>query len=59
MLDQLADEVTERFRRGRKPRVGDYIRRYPQFADELERIFIAITSLHDSRDDDAGDIHQW
>ncbi len=53
-LDALADEITDQFRGGGKPRVRDYIRRYPQFANELEKIFTVIASLQASRADGPG-----
>ncbi len=52
ILDALADEITDQFRGGERPRLHDYLRRYPQFATELERIFIAIATLHASCTDD-------
>ena len=44
-LDRLADEFAERFRRGERPSVKEYIDRYPHLADEILSLFPAMADL--------------
>src|ERR1700719_4491417 len=44
-LDRLADEFAERFRRGERPSVKEYVDRYPHLADEILSLFPAMADL--------------
>jgi WD40 repeat protein/serine/threonine protein kinase len=38
-VQAIAGEIAERRRRGESPRADEYTRRYPQYADEIRRLF--------------------
>jgi eukaryotic-like serine/threonine-protein kinase len=39
LLDQIAEEFAERFRRGERPALHEYTQRYPELADEIRELF--------------------
>ncbi len=45
LLDRLADEFAERFRRGERPSLKEYTDRYPELADEIQALFPALVDL--------------
>jgi eukaryotic-like serine/threonine-protein kinase len=44
-LDKLAEEFVERYRRGEKPSLAEYIDRYPELADEIRELFPALMEM--------------
>ena len=51
LLDQLADEFAERYRRGERPALQEYIDRYPELADEIRELFPALVEMEQVKDD--------
>jgi WD40 repeat protein len=45
LLDRLANEFAERFRRGERPSLKEYTDRYPDLADEIVSLFPALVDL--------------
>ena len=45
LLDQLAEEFAERFRRGERPALKEYTDRYPDLADEIRDLFPAMVMV--------------
>ncbi len=45
VLDQLAEEFAERFRRGERPTLAEYIDRYPELADDIRELFPAMVKV--------------
>ena len=45
LLDQLAEEFAERFRRGERPALKEYTDRYPELADEIRELFPAMVKV--------------
>jgi WD40 repeat protein len=50
-FDELAEEFAERYRRGERPGIEEYVDRLPEMADEIRRMFPALVEL----ERDAGD----
>ncbi len=45
LLDRLAEEFAERFRRGERPALKEYTDRYPELADEIGELFPALVKV--------------
>ena len=45
MVEQLAESFVERFRRGERPAISDYMQRYPQFAAQIQEVFPALVAM--------------
>jgi WD40 repeat protein/tRNA A-37 threonylcarbamoyl transferase component Bud32 len=45
LLDQIAEEFADRFRRGERPAVHEYIERYPELAAEIRELFPAVVEV--------------
>ncbi len=45
LLDQLAEEFAERFRRGERPSLEEYAERYPELAEEIRDLFPAMVKV--------------
>ena len=45
LLDRLAEEFAERFRRGERPALKEYTDRYPELADEIRELFPALVMV--------------
>jgi serine/threonine protein kinase/WD40 repeat protein len=45
LLDQLAEEFAERFRRGERPSLQEYTDRYPELADDIRELFPAMVKM--------------
>jgi hypothetical protein len=41
LIGKIADEITERLRSGERPEVEEFVRRYPEFGDELRGVLAA------------------
>ena len=55
LIDRLADEFVHRFRRGERPVVVEYLKQYPELADEICDLFPALIMLEDlAKDKDHG-----
>jgi hypothetical protein len=55
LLDQLAEEFADRFRRGERPALEEYTGRYPELAEEIRELFPALVKVehaHGLRQDD-------
>ncbi|HKI37164.1 MAG TPA: protein kinase [Gemmataceae bacterium] len=44
-VEKLAEEFAERYRRGERPSLTDYVQRYPQHADEIRELFPALVAM--------------
>ena len=44
-LVDLAQEFADRYRRGERPSLSDYARRYPEHAERIRRIFPAMVAM--------------
>ena len=49
LLDRLAEEFAERYRRGERPGIREYTDRYPDLADEIRELFPAWSKSSRSR----------
>ena len=60
LLDRLAEEFAERFRRGERPALKEYIDRYPELANDIRELFPAMVKvelaegIRQSDDDETG-----
>jgi serine/threonine protein kinase len=48
-LDQLAEEFVERYRRGERPALSEYVRRHPELADEIRELFPGLVLMEGIR----------
>jgi hypothetical protein len=44
-VDRLAEEFAERYRRGERPALTDYVRQHPELADEIREVFPALVLM--------------
>jgi serine/threonine protein kinase/WD40 repeat protein len=44
-VEQLAEEFTERYRRGERPSLAEYTSRYPELADQIRELFPALVEM--------------
>jgi eukaryotic-like serine/threonine-protein kinase len=51
LLDHLADEFAERYRRGERPSLQEYIDRYPDLADDIRELFPAMVEIEQAEGD--------
>jgi WD40 repeat protein/serine/threonine protein kinase len=51
LLDQLAEEIAGRYRRGERPTLHEYLARYPELASELRELFPALVQVEQVKDD--------
>jgi serine/threonine protein kinase/WD40 repeat protein/tetratricopeptide (TPR) repeat protein len=47
-IEQLAEEFLARHRRGERPGIADYTRRYPDLADEIREVFAALLLVEEA-----------
>jgi WD40 repeat protein/serine/threonine protein kinase/tetratricopeptide (TPR) repeat protein len=50
-LDQLAEEFAERYRRGERPSLQEYLDRYPALASDIRLYFPALAEMEQARED--------
>ncbi len=50
-FDELAEEFAERYRRGERPLLEEYIDRYPKLADQIREIFPALVEVEKVEED--------
>src|SRR5262245_33811710 len=48
-LAELADEFMERYRRGERPGLSEYVSRCPELGDQIRKLFRALVALEDAR----------
>src|SRR5262249_31045977 len=51
LLDEIAEEIASRHRRGERPAIEEYVDRYPQLADALRQLLPALIEVEHARDD--------
>jgi hypothetical protein len=51
VLGQVTDELLERYRRGERPALTDYVGRYPALAEPIRELFSALVLMEDVRPD--------
>jgi WD40 repeat protein/serine/threonine protein kinase len=49
-LDQLADELAARYRRGERPALQEYLDRYPDLADAIRELFPALVEIEQGKE---------
>ena len=50
-LDRLAEEFAERYRRGERPSLTEYVERYPHLAAEICEVFPALVKVERVKED--------
>ena len=55
LLDQLAEEFAERYRRGERPSLEEYTDRYPELADDIRELFPAMVKVEQAE----GNLQEW
>src|SRR5271169_6769368 len=55
LLDRLAEEFAERFRRGERPALKEYTDRYPELADDIRDLFPAMVKVEQAE----GGLQGW
>src|SRR2546425_13167885 len=48
-LEKLAEEFAERFRRGERPVLTEYVQKYPELAEDIRDLFPALVEMEDLR----------
>src|SRR5262245_9802369 len=51
LLNRLAEEYAERYRRGERPPLQDYIDRHPELADDIREFFPAMAEMEQAKED--------
>ena len=51
LLTQLADEFAERYRRGERPSLTEYVERYPHLAADIRELFPAMVEIEQVKED--------
>jgi eukaryotic-like serine/threonine-protein kinase len=54
LLNRLADEFAERYRRGERPSPQEFVDRHPELADEIREFFPAMAEMEQVKDDREG-----
>jgi serine/threonine protein kinase/WD40 repeat protein len=50
-VDQLAEEFAERYRRGERPSLAEYVEKYPKYADAIRELFPALVVMEQLKPD--------
>ena len=50
-FDELAEEFAERYRRGERPSLQEYVDRCPELADEIRELFPALVEVEQVEED--------
>ncbi len=45
LLDRLAEEFAERYRKGERPSLAEYVERHPELADDIRELFPALAQV--------------
>jgi serine/threonine protein kinase/WD40 repeat protein len=56
-FDELAEEFAERYRRGERPSLQEYVDRLPEMADEIREMFPALAQVEQVDEDAREDAH--
>src|SRR5262245_57134935 len=51
LLDQLAEEFAQRYRRGERPALQEFIDRYPHLADDIRELLPALAQVEQAEED--------
>jgi WD40 repeat protein len=51
LLDQLVEEFAERYRRGERPSIQEYLDRYPDLSDDIRDLFPALAAVEQAEAD--------
>jgi WD40 repeat protein/serine/threonine protein kinase len=51
LLTRLADEFAERYRRGERPSLAEYVERYPHLAADIREVFPALAEVEQVKED--------
>src|SRR5262245_22503221 len=51
LLNRLAEEYAERYRRGERPPLEEYIDRHPDLADDIREFFPAMAEMEQAKED--------
>src|SRR5262249_5078365 len=51
LLTRLADEFAERYRRGERPSLSEYLERYPHLAADIRELFPALVEVEQVKED--------
>src|SRR5439155_8056535 len=51
LLSRLADEFAERYRRGERPPLSEYITRHPDLADDIREFFPAMVEMEQVKEE--------
>jgi WD40 repeat protein/serine/threonine protein kinase len=51
LLDQLADELAARYRRGERPALKEYLDRYPDLGEDIRALFPALVEIEQVKED--------
>src|SRR5262245_9789230 len=51
LLNRLADEFAERYRRGERPALQEYVDRHPKLADDIRELFPTLVELEQAKGD--------
>ena len=51
LLDRLAEEFAERYRRGERPSLKEYLAKYPDLAGEIRDVFPAMVEIEQAEED--------
>src|SRR5437763_8863296 len=51
LLNRLADEFAERYRRGERPSLVEYVDKYPELADDIRQLFPAMVEIEQVKAD--------
>jgi eukaryotic-like serine/threonine-protein kinase len=55
-FDELAEEFAERYRRGERPRLQEYVDRLPEMAEEIREMFPAMVEVEQADGDARGEV---
>ena len=51
LLNRLADEFAERYRRGERPPLQEYVDRHPELAEDIREFFPTLVEMEQAKDD--------
>jgi hypothetical protein len=51
LLTRLADEFAQRYRRGERPSLSEYVERYPHLAADIHELFPALVEVEQVKED--------
>jgi eukaryotic-like serine/threonine-protein kinase len=54
-IDELAEQFAQRLRRGERPALTEYVRQYPELADEIRELFPALVMMEQLKPTSADD----